>query len=386
MGADAVVGTTQRFGVPLGFGGPHAAYLAVRDEHRRTLPGPPRRRVDRRARAHRVPARAADARAAHPAREGDEQHLHRAGAARGHRGLYAAYHGADGLRAIARRVHRLAGRARGRVARRRRRGRARALLRHADGARPGRARPRCSRPRPRAADQPAPRRRRHARHRARRDDDARDRAGGAGRVRRRRRRSSVAARSRRRDPAGAACARRSSSRIRRSRRTAPRPDAALPAPPRRPRPRARPHDDPARFVHDEAQRDRGDGADHVAGVRPHAPVRADRPGARLPRAVRRSRALAGGDHRLRRGVAAAQRGFAGRVRGAARDPQVPRVARRVAARDVCLIPASAHGTNAASAAMAGMQVVVVACDDQRQRRPRRPEGQGGRARRPARAR
>ena len=39
MGADVVVGTTQRFGVPLGFGGPHAAYLAVRDEHRRTLPG-----------------------------------------------------------------------------------------------------------------------------------------------------------------------------------------------------------------------------------------------------------------------------------------------------------------------------------------------------------
>ena len=52
------------------------------------------------------------------------------------------------------------------------------------------------------------------------------------------------------------------------------------------------------------------------------------------------------------------------------------------AAQVCLIPASAHGTNAASAAMAGMQVVVVACDDQRQRRPRRPEGEGGRARRP----
>ena len=56
------------------------------------------------------------------------------------------------------------------------------------------------------------------------------------------------------------------------------------------------------------------------------------------------------------------------------------------ARDVCLIPASAHGTNAASAAMAGMKVVVVACDDQRQRRPRRPEGEGGRARRPSSAR
>ena len=51
-------------------------------------------------------------------------------------------------------------------------------------------------------------------------------------------------------------------------------------------------------------------------------------------------------------------------------------------RDVCLIPSSAHGTNAASAVMAGLQVVVVACDERRQRRPRRPAGQGrGRRRR-----
>ena len=45
-------------------------------------------------------------------------------------------------------------------------------------------------------------------------------------------------------------------------------------------------------------------------------------------------------------------------------------------RNVCLIPSSAHGTNAASAVMAGMEVVVVACDDGRQRRPRRPRRQG----------
>ena len=95
-------------------------------------------------------------------------------------------------------------------------------------------------------------------------------------------------------------------------------------------------------------------------------------------------ALARRDHRLRRGVAAAERGFAGRVRGPARDPQVPRVARRSRERDVCLIPASAHGTNAASAAMAGLRVVVVDVRRQRQRRPRRPEGEGDRARRPAR--
>ena len=103
---------------------------------------------------------------------------------------------------------------------------------------------------------------------------------------------------------------------------------------RRPRPRARPHDDPARLVHDEAQRDHRDGADHLARVRPHPSVRAGRAGRRLPRADRRPRALAGRDHRLRRGVAAAERRLAGRVRGPARDPPLPRVARRDRARRV----------------------------------------------------
>ena len=51
-------------------------------------------------------------------------------------------------------------------------------------------------------------------------------------------------------------------------------------------------------------------------------------------------------------------------------------------RDVCLIPASAHGTNAASAVMAGMRVVVVATRRRRRRRPRRPARQDRAARRP----
>ena len=86
LGADVAVGTSQRFGVPMGFGGPHAGYMAVRTGLERQLPGrlvgvePGCRRPPR------LPAHPADARAAHPPREGDLQHLHRAGAAGRHGG------------------------------------------------------------------------------------------------------------------------------------------------------------------------------------------------------------------------------------------------------------------------------------------------------------
>ena len=105
-------------------------------------------------------------------------------------------------------------------------------------------------------------------------------------------------------------------------------DAALPEPAAGARPLARAVDDPARLVHDEAQRHRRDAPGDVAGARAAAPVRAGGPGPRLPRAVRRARALARRDHRLRRRVAAAERGRAGRVRGAAGDPRLPPLARR----------------------------------------------------------
>ncbi len=106
----------------------------------------------------------------------------------------------------------------------------------------------------------------------------------------------------------------------------------------------------------------------------HPPLRAARPGRGLPRADPFAGGLARRDHRLRRRVAAAQRRLAGRVRGPARDPRLPR-ARGEGHRDVCLIPSSAHGTNAASAVMAGLRVVVVSCDGKRRCRPRRPAGQ-----------
>ena len=327
MGADVVVGNSQRFGVPLGYGGPHAAFFATRQAFVRQMPG---RIIGVSVDAHgRTAYRMALAtREQHIRREKATSNICTAQALLANMAaMYAVYHGPEGLQEIATRVHSLTIVAR----------------RHADESRAS----------PVDSQQFF-------------DTLRVEIPGGVDAVRQRALGRGINLRYVDDRTVGislnetttfadveeiAVCLADERQRVdgieRDSGRIVPSgpgmaaPHDAVPDAPglqlasfrnaddavhphaRAQGHRPRPLDDPARLVHDEAERRQRDAAGHLGALRPHASVRAGGPGAGLRADRRRARGGALRDHRLRRRVAAAEFRRTGRVRRSAGDPRLP---------------------------------------------------------------
>ena len=365
LGADVAIGSAQRFGVPMGYGGPHAAFFATREAYKRAVPG----------RLIGVSVDAQGRPALRMALQTREQHIRREKATSNIctaqvllavvAAMYAVYHGPEGLKRIARRVHRMARILAAGLARLgievtnrtcfdtitlRVPGRAEELaaaaaaqginLRLVDADHLGIALDETTRREhletlwrvfgagPRAAGPRGARRR-----------------GDLGHSR------GAAAHERLSHATRSFARHRSETEMLRYLRRLQNKDVAL---------------DRSMIPLGSCTMKLNATTEMMpitwpqfGAIHPFAPL--DQAAGLWP-AAGRAVGMARGDHRLRGDLVAAERRQPGRIRRAAVHPEVSRGARARAHRKVCLIPASAHGTNPASAHLAGLEVVVVGCD------------------------